>query len=163
MDDKEMIMRKIHLLLAVFLLAGWAPDAFQDRNWSESQLLTRAAPTLATEGFDLTRVIGFTVTARPGSMVAGICAVSTTATFSGTGQIDLVFRDATIGWYMGDPTTSLVMSSSIYSGKTSCSKTFDVLTPRGRALPVANAITISSGNCVRLDVLASVSGKSSTM
>jgi hypothetical protein len=150
-------------MLLVSLLAGWSPDAFQDRNWNESQLLTRAAPTLATEGFDLTRVIGFTVTVRPGTLSAGVCTASTTATFSGSGQIDLYFRDATIGWYLGDPTTSFVMSASVCSGKTSCSKTFDVLTPRGRALPVANAITTSAGTCVRVDVLASVSGKSSTL
>lgn len=159
-------MTRIALVLSAFLMLAWAPDLFQDRNWSESQLLTRTAPTPSGEpsgGFDLTRTIGFTVTVRPGTMVGGTCTVSTTATFSGSGTIDLYFRDSSIGWYLGDQETFISMSSTRCSGKTTCSKTFDVITPRGRALPSANAITISAGNCVLVNVLASVSGKSSTM
>jgi hypothetical protein len=159
-------MRRIGLITLALALAAWAPDAFQERNWYESQLLTRTAPTPsynATAGFDMTRVIGFVVTARPGSMVSGVCTVSTTATFSGSGTVDLYYRDSVTGWYLGDQTTFLQMNSSVCSGKNTCSKTFKVITPRGRALPVANAITLSAGNCVRIDVLASVSGKSSTM
>jgi hypothetical protein len=158
-------MRRMSLIVLIAALAGWAPDMFTERNWYESQLLTRTAPTPSAEptgGFDMTRVIGFVVTVRPGSMTGGICTVSTTATFSGSGTVDLYFRDPVTGWYLGDQTTFLQMNSSVCSGKNTCSKTFDVITPRGRALPAANAITLSAGNCVRIDVLASVSGKSST-
>jgi len=158
-------MRRMAFVVLIAALAGWAPDMFTERNWYESQLLTRTAPTPsydATAGFDMTRVIGFVVTVRPGSMVGGVCTVSTTATFSGSGTIDLYYRDPVTGWYLGDPTTFISLSSTVCSGKNTCSKTFDVITPRGRALPAANAITVSAGNCIRIDVLASVSGKSST-
>jgi hypothetical protein len=159
-------VRLLALALIVTSLSGWAPDYFQKRDWSESQLLTRAAPSPtgdATKGFDLRRVISFVVLIRPGEMVGGVCTPSETATFSGTGTVDLYFRDTTLGrWYYGDPDSFLDLSVTDCTGKTSCSKTFNVLTPRGRALPAANAITISAGNCVFVNVLASVSGKSST-
>jgi hypothetical protein len=156
-----MIMRRLLLMLAVFSLLAWAPDAFDTRDWSESQLLTRNTPTLATEGIDLTRMISFTVAIQPGSMMAGVCHVSSTATFSGGGQIDLYFRDATAGWYVGDPSTFWLMTGC--SGRKTCSKTFDVLSPRGRALAATNAVTISAGNCLLVRILGSISGKSSTL
>lgn len=136
-------------------VAAWAPDAFQKRDWSEAQNLTRAAPTLATDGTDLTTAIAFTVIVTP-------VTVPGTTTLSGGGTIDLWFRDATAGWYLADP-AGYSWSLAGCAGKTVCSQTFEVLQPRGRVLPAANGVTVSAGTQVTVRVLGTVSGRSTSL
>ena len=141
--------------LLIVVVAGWAPDAFQKRDMYEVQALTRAAPTLITEGIDGMRMIAFTVVLIP------VTSPGTT-TLSGGGQIDIYFRDAATGWYTADP-SAYSWTLTGCAGKTSCSKTFEVLQPRGRILPAANGVTVSAGTQVTVHILGTLSGKSSSI
>jgi hypothetical protein len=148
-------MKRLSWLPLALGLLAWAPDAFQKRDAVEVQALTRAAPTLSTEGIDGMRMIAFTVVLVP-------VTVPGTTTFSGGGTIDLYFRDTTAGWYLADP---LAYSWSLAgcAGKTSCSKTFEMLQPRGRILPAANGVTVSAGTQVTVRILGTLSGQSSSI
>jgi hypothetical protein len=148
-------MRKAVLTIATLFLVGFCPDAFQKRDTYEVQDLTRAAPTLVTEGIDGTRMIAFTVIVVP-------VTVPGTTTLSGGGTIDLYFRDAATGWYVADP-NAYSWSLAGCAGKTRCAKTFDLLQPRGRILPVANGVTVSAGTQVTVHILGTVSGQSSSI
>jgi hypothetical protein len=148
-------MRKSVLAVAMLLLVGFSPDAFQKRDLTEVQALTRAAPTLVTDGIDGMRMIAFTVILVP------VTSPGTT-TLSGGGTIDLWFRDTTAGWYLADP-NAYSWSLAGCAGKTSCSKTFEMLQPRGRILPAANGVTVSAGTQVTVRILGTVSGQSSSI
>jgi hypothetical protein len=148
-------MRRIAWMIAALALLGWAPDAFQKRDWSEDQLLTRAAPTLSTEGVDGMRMIFFTVVLVPAT-------VPGTTTLSGGGSIDLWFYDVSAGWYQADP-AFYSWSLAGCTGLTSCSYTFSMLQPRGRILPVANSVTVSAGTEITIQVLGTLSGRSSSI
>ena len=71
------------VLIPVLAFAG-APDSFIRRNWSESQILTRAAPTLSTEGVSLNEAMSviFVIDAGSGK------------TLSGAGALDIWLYDA---------------------------------------------------------------------
>ena len=142
-------MRRIALLLAALALVAFSPDTFTRRYWSEPQALTRAAPTLVTEGIDISTAMAFTVVIAP--------AAGGAATISG-GQMKLYFRDATVGWYEGDPDTAWSLTGC--AGKTTCSKTFEVLQPHGRALAAANGVTVSAGTTLTVRIVATTSAKS---
>jgi hypothetical protein len=148
-------MRKAVLTIATLFLVGFCPDAFQKRDLVEAQNLTRAAPTLVTEGIDGMRMIAFTVVLVP-------VTTPGTATLSGGGTIDLWFRDTTAGWYLADP-VKFSWSLAGCAGKTSCANTFEMLQPRGRILPAANGVTVSAGTQVTVRILGTVSGQSSSI
>jgi hypothetical protein len=140
------------VLLTAVLSLGFAPDRFVKRDSYEVQALTRAAPILITEGVDGTNMIAFTVVLIP------VTSPGTT-TLSGGGTIDLYFRDAATGWYLADP-NAYSWSLAGCAGKTSCSKTFELLQPRGRILPAANGVTVSAGTQITVHILGTVSGQS---
>src|SRR4030042_113473 len=93
-------MRRYPILVLVLLTAvlslAFSPDRFVKRDTYEIQDLTRADPTLITEGIDGTNMIAFTVVLIPATSPG-------TTTLSGGGTINLYFRDAATGWYLADP------------------------------------------------------------
>jgi hypothetical protein len=136
------------LILAVSTLA-WSPDNVARKYAYEDQALTRAVPTLATEGVSASTAIVVTVVVIPKTSPG-------TTTLSGGGKIDLFFRDSSVGWYQGDP-EFYSWSMSGCAGLTSCSYTFEILQPHGRMLPRANGVTVSAGTQVTVHTITTVS------
>lgn len=134
------------LALALGSLAGGAGLL---RYFTENQSLTRAAPTLSTDGMSVKDIKGFRVK---------VCAPSG-QTLAGAGAVNL---------YEFDPTSQLWglnvgLNMPITVTATSCSGSacrcqtfpgFEVDAPIGRILPAANAITLSGGSAVDIYVTA---------
>lgn len=138
MTGKGNEMKKTVLVFAAMLIA-WNPDTIRQADpVPETQLLTRAAPTLATEGVSINTAI--TVEVRIAPATGG-------ETLSGGGKVDFYFYNATDGWYLMDPDQySWVMTGC--AGKELCAQTVQILTPVGRMVAAANGVTVSSGTQV---------------
>lgn len=145
-------MRRLLTAALAVLFLAWSPDDVARKYSSETQALTRAVPTLATEGVSAATAIAVTVVLIPAT-------VPGTTTLSGGGAIDLFFRDTSVGWYQADP-NSYSWDLDGCAGKTSCSYTFQILQPHGRMLARANGVTVSAGTQVTVHTIVTVSLKS---
>jgi hypothetical protein len=145
-------MTRFAPLILIALLAAWSPDDVARRYAYEDQALTRAVPTLSTEGVSASTAIVITVVVIPKTAPG-------TTTLSGGGMIDLFFCDTSVGWYEGDP-NYYSWSLAGCSGLTSCSYTFEILQPHGRMLARANGVTVSAGTQVTVHTITTVSLKS---
>ncbi len=143
-------MKTAKLLLLV-LAAGLIPasSSAQDISgttayWTEVQLLTRAAPTLVTEGLNLRGVVGFRVT---------VCA-NATRTLSGAGSLRAYVWDNNLLRWIRNPGIDLSVSSSAMR----CMAFPDVETvaASGRVLYAADGVTVSAGTTVDVQIKASV-------
>ncbi len=126
----------------------WGSDLFQKRDWSETQALTRAAPTLATEGMPLATVITFLVVAEADS--------GQTLT---SGKIDFYLWDDVLGGWFIQPDKTWTLPAAC-SGKRRCASPVQVdFQPRGRVLAAANGVVVSLGGfTARIEAI--VSGRS---
>ncbi len=143
-------MKTAKLLLLV-LAAGLIPATSEAQDisgttayWTEVQLLTRAAPTLVTEGLNLRGVIGFRVT---------VCA-NATRTLSGTGTLQAYVWDNDLLRWIRNPALDISVSTS----GVRCLAFPDIRTAAasGRVLFAANAVTVSAGTTVDVQIKASV-------
>jgi len=117
-----------------------------DTSWVESQALTRAAPTLSTDGVQLKDYSSFTV----------IVEANASQTLSGAGTLDCWVYDGAVnsgsgGWSILPGQTQSVT----VSGKQRMAFTvFQVPCPRkSRIMFAANGITVSSGTTVNVYIL----------
>ena len=139
-------MKKILALLL------FAPLVFaaSGKEFTENQLLTRAAPTSATTGMNLYQVKGFRIS---------VCAPSG-ATLSGAGTIDIYNRNGTTGlWEFNKALqqTVNVTATSCSGAPCRCQVFPDFLqTARlgSQLLPAANGVTVSAGTTVDIYVQA---------
>lgn len=120
------------------------------RLWSESQALTRAAPTLATEGWEVAPSqrgpsVGYSV----------VIQAPTGQTLSGAGTVEAWVYDSTFGWHRYGDTTLDVTSLAGCTGLQTCEFTgFQIFGPYpgGRMLYAAKGVTISSGSAVTVAI-----------
>lgn len=156
LPTKDQIMNKLLALLVLLpsvALAG-PPDTFTRRSVSETQNLTRAVPTLATEGTSITNGISFSIEIDLG----------VGRTFTG-GLIDVYLYDKWDGvnfsWSKFPSRSSLPVTQC--SGLRRCViESFSIDGPRLalRAIAVANGVTASSGTTVIVNMVTTVSGNS---
>lgn len=149
-------MRKLALLLALipaFALAG-APDAFTRRQLSETQNLTRAVPTLATEGVLVQNGVSLSI-----EIDAGVGKTLT------AGNVDLYLYDKWDGvnaaWSIFPARSSLSVAQCV--GQRRCVlEAFNIDGPRlaQRAIAVTRGVTVSSGSTVVVNMVVTVSGNS---
>lgn len=102
----------------------------------ESQSLTQAAPTTATQGMDLNDIIGYRIFVRPpaGQTITG-------------GQIGLyVWSEVANEW--SEPTYKLPLTATSGVGKAWVSEDLEGTTRRGRVYPGTLAVTLSGGSAV---------------
>ena len=136
-------MRK---LLAVFFSLAFATVSGAQtpgtsRLWSESQALSRAAPSAATEGMVLDNVYGLRVT---------VCAEATRTLTGGTLNVWL-YDNATALWTLNPSLAMIVTSNSVRC------QTFPdrfVTVPYGRVLIQTSSVTVSAGTTVVVEVQA---------
>lgn len=112
-----------------------------DRAVTEVQLLTRAAPTLATEGLDLSAVKGLRV-----------CVSAASAqTLSGGGNLRAYYYDATLARWARN--NDLDVAVDLASARDQCFPDFAVPVQFGRALWAADSVTVSGGTTVSVYVV----------
>jgi hypothetical protein len=144
------------LLLPVLALAG-PPDFFAARNWSESQTLTRSAPTLSTEG----------VAMNEAAAVVFILDAGSGKTLSGAGSLDLYLYDKWDGanfFWTKFPNRALPVPAGC-SGQRFCvidAYTIDGPRQAQRLLAAAVGVTVSSGTTVTVIADVTVSLRSSS-
>lgn len=132
-------MKRLALILA--LAAASAVIAAETdidgsmRIWTEAQALTRAAPTLVTEGMSLRDIDGY----RP-----AICADSG-QTLSGAGTLTAYVWDVDLALWVKNPTLNLAVTNSAV--RCQAFPDVEVRVPSGRVLYAATGVTVSSGTC----------------
>lgn len=139
-------------LLAIVGLALVAPALVLAQNtpattrrFSESQALTRAAPSAASDGMVLGSVIGYRVT---------VCAEAT-RTLSGGGNLRAWYYDADSALWMRNPSLDIAVSAS----SVRCMVAPDVVTQvstflSDRVLYAADSVTVSAGTTVTVTIKA---------
>lgn len=136
-------MRHVAVLVAFLAAASAAaqtsttyPDHIQ---YTESQALTRAVPTAATEGVTLISAKGYRVL---------LCAEATRTLTAGT--LRAYYFDPVTAVWMRNPTLDLTISTS----GVRCQSFPDVQTHvrRGRVLYATDSVTVSAGTTVSLRI-----------
>lgn len=128
-------MKKRIAVTLMALLASGAVLAFTGKSWSETQALSRAAPTLATEGMNLNGVVGYqvTISAPVGQTITG-------------GTLQCYFMSTlTARWARCPASFDLTPSTAVRDWT---SPSFTVVVGMGRLLYAATSITISAGSTV---------------
>lgn len=125
-------------LLAVLLCAGVAFG--YRRSTTESQALTRAAPTLATEGLDLDKVTHYQVT---------VCA-ETSRTLSGAGTLAAYWYNPGLAAWVRTPGLDLTVSATAV--RCMSFPQSRVNSGLGRVLYAATGVTVSAGTTVDVRV-----------
>lgn len=139
-------MYKYGFSLAAVLLslsaAGQTDPPAMTRKWSESQALTRAAPTLTTEGLDLSDIAGFRVT---------VCAASG-QTLAGAGALQAYVYDNDLALWTRNPSLDITISTA----GARCLTFADIQTvvATGRGLFAATGVTVSGGTTVTVQMKA---------
>ena len=153
-------MKTLTLLLALlfpFLAFAGPPDFFAARNWNESQILTRAAPTLSTEGVRMNEAVSVIFVLDAGSG----------KTLSGGGALNIWLYDAWDGtnffWTLFPNRTITVPAGC--AGQRFC--VLDAYTVDGpryaqRLLAATSGVTVSSGTTATVIANVTVSLKSSS-
>jgi hypothetical protein len=119
------------LALCVGIATAGPPDYFAPRNWSETQALTRAAPTLSTEGLD----------------------AGSTKTLSGAGSVNVWLYDKWDGtnytWALF-PNRVMSVPSACASQRYCVVDSYTIDGPRSsqRLLFAATGVTVSAGTNV---------------
>ena len=142
------------LLLAVLLpLSALAQDASGTvRRWSESQALTRPAPTasclasVSPEGMDLRYVRGYRVSV----------AAESGQTLSGTGTLRAYHYDFTLGSWARTPALDVTLSTS--GVRTIWLPDAATLVRSGSVLDAADTVGVSGGTTVTLRITAWTGG-----
>lgn len=117
-------------------MAGDLPT-IQYRNWSEAQALTRAAPTLSTEGMSLVGVTGYTL----------MISANVGQTLSGAGNLRAYWWDwteATPRWKRMPDLDRAVTLSGV---RDMCFGDTQDHQPSGLLLYAADGVTVSGGTC----------------
>lgn len=131
-------MRKFLLVVALLSLPIVALGQMYG-SWSESQILTRAAPTLTTEGISLAGVSSYRV----------LVSAQAAATVTGGALTCYYFSAVTSRW--GPCATSLNWTPAT-GGRDAVSADFSVGVPAGRVLYATNAVTVSAGTTVTVAI-----------
>lgn len=129
------------LLPLLLICSALSAVAMTGRSWSESQALTRAAPTLATEGLSLAGAMGYrvTVSAGAGQTITG-------------GTAKCYFMPIITGRWARCPTAlDLTPGTSVRDWSSS---DFAVYVGMGRVLYASDSITLSAGTAVTIAVEA---------
>jgi hypothetical protein len=113
-----------------------------DKNWSESQALTRAAPTLVSEGLSLVRCKGFRVYVQ----------AEATRTLSGAGALRAYLWNGS-GW-IRNTELDIELSADQAGIRTAVFPDQEVVVPRGRVLYAADGVTVSAGTTVTVTIEA---------
>lgn len=135
---------KKYIAIAVTLVATLAYAKFGGRSWTESQILTRLAPTLVTEGMDLSDVIGYRMT---------VCA-PTGATITGGTVKCYVRPSSTATWQLCEADLNVTPDTGAQ-----CYSTPDVVVAVGfaRVLYGNSGLTTSAGTTAQVSLEARVS------
>ncbi len=154
-------MRNILLLLLALLVIVTAPatmagppDLFIRAEWSETQSLTRAAPTLSTEGVSTSNAASITFVLE-----------AVTGTLSGGGSLAIWVYDlwdGTNGAWAPFPARDITVPAAC-SGKARCVlEAYTVDGPRlnQRWLAATSGVTVSSGTTVTVRAFVTKSGRS---
>lgn len=143
-------MRLTWILFALTLGSCASPAFAQSdlpgttRLWSEGQILTRAAPTLVTEGLSLRDVAGFRVT---------VCAEAT-RTLSGAGTLlAYVWDNALAAWVRNKP-LDLALASVETGVRCAAFPDFETTVASGRVLYATSAVTVSAGTTATVQIKA---------
>jgi hypothetical protein len=110
-------------------------------SWTESQALSRAAPTLATEGISLADIRGYRVVASAGAA----------ATITGGSLLCYYYSPNTARWARCSAALDLTLATG---ARDSVSADFRVAAGAGRLLYAASSVTLSSGSAVVVTVEA---------
>lgn len=140
----------IPLALAAIVSFGQVSEAqtVPLRYIEETQALTRAAPTLATEGVSLARVTAYRIT---------VCAPAG-QTLTGGSVVPWVYQDrmSTPEWAKGDPSLALTVPASA-PARCQIFKDIQVFVPFHRVLFATSAVTLSgTGTDVTVRIDAAV-------
>ena len=151
------------LLPALAIPDGWAPDSYRVRIWTESQALTRAAPTAtATDGMSLDRVINIYVILCPNNGSTTAC--DATKTLSGGGEIDFYSYDQAVNTSWRVASSDTVWTLTACAGMAACiSPVYSGGVMRGRILAAAKSVTTSAGAAVTVVIVAQTSDRSEIM
>jgi hypothetical protein len=131
------------LALCVGIATAGPPDYFAPRNWSETQALTRAAPTLSTEGVAMNEAVSVTAVLDAGS----------TKTLSGAGSVNVWLYDKWDGtnytWALF-PNRVMSVPSACASQRYCVVDSYTIDGPRSsqRLLFAATGVTVSAGTNV---------------
>lgn len=112
------------------------------RTWSEAQILTRAAPTLATEGMTLDGCNGYRV----------IVEAEATRTLT-SGTLQAWYYDETLAAWIRNPDLDLTITGASQRRQVWGDST--VSTPLGRVLYAASSVVVSGGTTVTVYIVAS--------
>lgn len=144
-------MKRLGTLAAVLALALAVPALAQQRVFSKTftQNLTGSAPTLATDGVDLTNAAGYSVvvSAASGQTITGgtlLCY------YSGSVSANAVSGTAPTQRWMRCPSTLDITPGT--SVRDAPSGDFEVLVGFGRLKYVPSSITVSSGSTVDVTI-----------
>lgn len=130
----------VRFTAAGLLLVASVSFAQLANTWTESaQALTRAAPTLATEGISLMGAKGFTV--------MSCAAAGQTVT---SGAVDLHFYDPGLAAWVEN--TPLSIDAAEHAGKRCAIESFEVVNQQFRVLAANDALVISSGAATRVSI-----------
>lgn len=139
-------MKRLSLLslLSLSLFVGLPAEADIPatiaRGFEESQALTRAAPSAATEGMLLTRVAGYRVS---------ICAASG-QTLSGAGSLQAYYFDPAREVWIRNPT--LDRSVTVSGSRCQAFPDATTLVRFGRVLYATSSVTVSGGTTVTVRI-----------
>jgi hypothetical protein len=112
--------------------------------WTETQVLTRDAPTLATEGVALTgRETGCRV----------VLSAAATRTLSGGGSLKCWYYDNSIGEWIRNPDLDITLSASHASVRRIAFPDQAIFVPNGRLLYAASGITVSAGTTCDVQIV----------
>jgi hypothetical protein len=153
---KKLLLTVAFLLLPLVTLAG-PPDYFAARNWSESQILTRAAPTLSTEG----------VAMNEAAAVIFVLDAGSGKTLSGAGSLDIYLYDKWDGtnfFWTKFPNRAMTVPGGCAGQRFCVIDAYTIDGPRQaqRLLAATVGVTVSSGTTATVFANVTVSLKSSS-
>jgi hypothetical protein len=112
--------------------------------FTESQALTRAAPTLATEGILLGgRETGLRV----------VLSAEDTRTLSGAGTLRCYYYDNTLAAWIRNPDLDISITASHASVRRVAFPDQAIFVPNGRILYAADSVTVSAGTTVDVQIV----------
>jgi hypothetical protein len=145
------------LAVCVGVAVAGPPDYFAPRNWTETQALTRAAPTLSTEGVAMNEAVSVTAVLDAGSG----------KTLSGAGSVDLYLYDKWDGTnfsWAKFPNRAMTIPGGCATQRFCVIDAYTVDGPRSsqRLLFAATGVTVSSGTNVMVIANVNVSLRSAS-
>jgi hypothetical protein len=135
---KKLAVVFVASVVALFSVAAYAGT----RPFTESQALTRAAPTLSTEGVSMSQITAFRVS---------VCA-TTGNTLSGSGTLKAYLYNPAVGLWMRNPSLDVAVTNSgercqVFPDFTVTSIAVTGSAPY-RTLFATSAVTVSGGTTV---------------